>query len=666
MGRISLRLVTIITAALALALPAGANALSTPIQIGTNTMGGPTHPAVAVDSGGTAYIAWVVPTTPTQMDFCKVALGATGCSPVALSPPPATSGSSAFFDPPSVILSGADVYVFEAVAGAASNHLNGIDEWVSTDGGGSFTRGLYSVGYLPGEQTQNPVIALPGSNFGVGAVDPGGNPVFQANSLTSPSDNSAATTPPFATLNPSPNNYSIGNLGGQFALQPTGAEGVLGVFTLIEAGPCPSTIGLAYSFASLPASNATLSSTAGWHPLAGVDCNTELPAVGGGPSGLGLLETNETPSNPELVQYRRFTPPSTFGAPVTLASNAAALSPSVSQDGAGGVYATWIDNNTGVNLAYSPTGGASWYGPVSLLGNDNGALSIGSMASSVDSSGIGWAAYAANGREYAQPFDAQYTIPAPKKPANTLPPVLGGTAKAGKKLTCSAGSWTGNPILTYQWYRNGTLLAGVIGSTYTVGTIDEGSTFKCVVVATNAQGTATATSNSKKVPVPFVKRCPAATGKMTGTSIGLLDLRMTRTRARYVYRRHSNRGKQYQDFFCLTPMGVRAGYATPKLLRGLAKHERKAVNGHVVWASTSNPFYELDGVRAGESILTASKALGTSAPFHIGKNYWYLARKHGFTAVLKVRGVVVEELGIADNALTKTRKAQSVLMHSFY
>ena len=85
-----------------------------------------------------------------------------------------------------------------------------------------------------------------------------------------------------------------------------------------------------------------------------------------------------------------------------------------------------------------------------------------------------------------------------------------------------------------------------------------------------------------------------------------------------------------------------------------------------MWASTSNPYYSLDGIRAGESIATASRVLGTEPPFHIGLNYWYLARKATYTAVLKVRGTVVQELGIADNALTKTRKTQSVLMHSFY
>ncbi len=85
-----------------------------------------------------------------------------------------------------------------------------------------------------------------------------------------------------------------------------------------------------------------------------------------------------------------------------------------------------------------------------------------------------------------------------------------------------------------------------------------------------------------------------------------------------------------------------------------------------MWASTSNPYYSLDGIRAGESIATASRVLGTEPPFHIGLNYWYLARKATYTAVLKVRGGVVEELGIADNALTTSRSLQSTLMHSFY
>ncbi len=252
-------------------------------------------------------------------------------------------------------------------------------------------------------------------------------------------------------------------------------------------------------------------------------------------------------------------------------------------------------------------------------------------------------------------------------PSNKLPPVITGTPTAGKKLSCSTGSWTHSPTsYAYQWYRNGTLLAGFTTSTYTLGTLDEGTTLTCVVTAINAAGHASARSKAVKIPIPKVPRCPGATGSMTGTSIGQITLGITRSRARYLYRHHSNRGKQYEDFFCLTPIGVRVGYASPILLEGLSRNEQANVRGRVVWASVSNPYYSLDGIRAGESIATASRMLGTEPPFHIGLNYWYLARKATYTAVLKVRGGVVEELGIAENALTTSRGLQRTLLLSFY
>ena len=223
-------------------------------------------------------------------------------------------------------------------------------------------------------------------------------------------------------------------------------------------------------------------------------------------------------------------------------------------------------------------------------------------------------------------------------PGNVTPPAINGTLKPGTTLACFAENWTNEPTFyAYQWYRDGTLLAGFTGSTYVLGTLDQGTTLTCVVTAINAAGQASATSKPVKVPIPYVPRCPAATGKMTGTTIGLIQLGMTCGRARYLYRQHSNRGKQYEDFFCLTPIGVRVGYASPKLLKGLSRRERALVSGSVVWASTSDPYYSLDGIRAGESITTASLALGIEPPFHIGLNYWYLARKTTYTAVLKVR-----------------------------
>jgi hypothetical protein len=255
----------------------------------------------------------------------------------------------------------------------------------------------------------------------------------------------------------------------------------------------------------------------------------------------------------------------------------------------------------------------------------------------------------------------------PAPPVNTTRPEVTGSAKAGATLSCSRGTWNNDPTtFADQWYRDGTSLAGFTGSTYRLGTLDEGTTLMCVVTASSAAGQASAHSNAVTIPIPTVPRCAGATGSMTGTTIGQVTLGMTRSQARYLYRHHSNRGRQYEDFFCLTPIGVRVGYASPVLLDSLPSHQRPGSRGRVVWASTSDPYYSLDGIRAGESIATAARVLGAEPPFHIGLNDWYLARKAGYTAVLKVRGGVVEELGIADNSLTGTRTTQNVLMHSFY
>jgi hypothetical protein len=252
-------------------------------------------------------------------------------------------------------------------------------------------------------------------------------------------------------------------------------------------------------------------------------------------------------------------------------------------------------------------------------------------------------------------------------PTNTELPRVAGSPKAGGTLSCSDGRWRGKGVsYAYQWDRNGAPLAGFATSSYMVGMLDEGTTLTCVVTASNMAGHASATSNAVKIAIPKVRHCPPAAGSMTGTKIGQVTLGMTRTRAQHLYRRHSDHGKQYEDFFCLTPIGVRVGYASPALLKTLSKPERTSLRGRVVWASTANPYYSLDGVHAGESLTTASQKLDTEPAIHIGVNDWYLARKANYTAVLKVRGDVVAELGIASNALTKTRQDQVVLMHSFY
>jgi hypothetical protein len=160
--------------------------------------------------------------------------------------------------------------------------------------------------------------------------------------------------------------------------------------------------------------------------------------------------------------------------------------------------------------------------------------------------------------------------------------------------------------------------------------------------------------------------CPRATGRLSGSTLGLVTLGMTRAQARRAYRHSSNRGKRYEDFFCVTPIGVRVGYASPKLLSKLPRRERRQLRGRVVWASTSNHRYGLRGVRPGVSLRTARRSLQTGAAFHVGLNFWYFAPAGSSTALLKVRHGIVEEVGIVNKSLAKSRGAERILVKSFY
>jgi hypothetical protein len=162
-----------------------------------------------------------------------------------------------------------------------------------------------------------------------------------------------------------------------------------------------------------------------------------------------------------------------------------------------------------------------------------------------------------------------------------------------------------------------------------------------------------------------VKGCPPGTGRVAGNTLGPARLGMTRREAHHTFSRSKTRGLDYEEFFCLTPIGVRVGYASPKLLRTLARGEQNRLRGRVVWISTSNPIYAVGGVRPGATLRAAELMLPSGNLFHVGLNYWYIARWRSVTAILKVRKGIVEEVGIAVRAVTKTRTAQSVFVTSF-
>jgi hypothetical protein len=83
-------------------------------------------------------------------------------------------------------------------------------------------------------------------------------------------------------------------------------------------------------------------------------------------------------------------------------------------------------------------------------------------------------------------------------PVNTVAPIITGTAQEGQTVTCSTGTWTGTPTITYayQWKRNGSNIGSATNSTYTLVTADVSQSITCQVTATNGSGSASATSNT--------------------------------------------------------------------------------------------------------------------------------------------------------------------------
>jgi hypothetical protein len=267
-----------------------------------------------------------------------------------------------------------------------------------------------------------------------------------------------------------------------------------------------------------------------------------------------------------------------------------------------------------------------------------------------------------------QPSPQPQPQPQPQSlPQNTMLPAVSGEPKAGKALSCSPGGWSANPIrYSYLWSRDGTPIAGAAGNVYVVRSGDEGLTLTCAVTASNAGGSgAPATSNAVPIPVPRVPHCPCASGRLSGETLGLAKLGMTRGRAHRAYSHSSDHGKRYEDFFCLTPIGVRVGYASPKLLRTLGRRERTYLADRVVWIDTGNGYYALNGIRPGATIAAAGRVMKLGAPFHIGLNDWYFAPNGASTALLKVRGGIVIETGIAYKPITHGRKAQFAFITSF-
>jgi hypothetical protein len=406
-------------------------------------------PSVAVSSSGDALIAWNddkhVAGALDFVQYCVVPVGATACSHSGDLHP---ADSAQAIDGVHVLVDGGTMIILADVFGAAGNNAGDYtpeQEWQSTDGGATWTliNGGLSVtsGILNADTGPLSAVIVPGTGvLGFGWDTAASSaPTFNAFPLNGPPECSVATCPAgFATLEPDTNPDQIGNPFGQFAAQAGAQPGVMGIFdTIFTNGPlgCPVQFssGTAYVYGS---GNQSVSNSynispgqpgSAWKvPVTQADCNVENPGVGGGPSGFGVLETNEAN---HTTAYHRFNAATmSFDTPLVTVANQSESDAALSQDGAGGIYGTYLLDGAGgpISLSYSADGGKSFASGALQADQDGHDADV---TSGVNGAGQGWAVWNNNGSVLAQSFQAADAV----SPAA----VGGGATSNGSTVTLS-------------------------------------------------------------------------------------------------------------------------------------------------------------------------------------------------------------------------------------
>jgi hypothetical protein len=143
---------------------------------------------------------------------------------------------------------------------------------------------------------------------------------------------------------------------------------------------------------------------------------------------------------------------------------------------------------------------------------------------------------------------------------------------------------------------------------------------------------------------------------------------MTRKQARHVSRLFRVQRYGFDDFCLRAGWGIRVGYASSKLVRGLPRRLRRQLQGKIVEALTANRFYSLDGVRPGAAlakVLRKSHLRQHPTYYAVGLNDWYLVPGRTAYGVLKVRYGMILEIGIADKRAIHGHKGALRFFTSF-
>ncbi len=449
-GRLSIAIATLV--GLMLALSAGsAHAAGPALNLGAAP--GSEPPSVAVDALGNALIVW---STTSTVKYCVLPRSQTKCASTGELTPAGgeneVGGVQALVDGSTDIIL-ADV--FGAVPTGTLDPYNPVQMWSSTDGGATFVAAAagrsVSSPEINGDSVPAGGVVVPGGIpvLGFGDETAIGAPSFNAFSEASPSECSQQSCPQgFATLEPSTNPDQVGNLGAQFRAN---LDGVMGIFaTNSTSGPlgCSAAktvpFGVAYAFGEgdeSPSNDYNISpgqpNTAWRVPVTQALCNVEYPALSAGPSGFAILAQDDLSGD---TIYARLGASDAFDtAPITVDTHGE-QQPTVSQDLAGNVYATFLSAGDGgaISLAFARDRSDTFVGPAPL---DPAGGTVSDLTSNVNASGHGFAVWLDASSIHAQSFEASDAVaPATVSPTTTSTARTVTASVACSELPCTVGA----------------------------------------------------------------------------------------------------------------------------------------------------------------------------------------------------------------------------------
>jgi hypothetical protein len=435
---------------------AGASAATAPLTIAVNTHA--EHPSVAVAADGSAVVSWADKSAPggNLVRWCVIPAGTLSCRGQGALVPAGEPAGGVFVNQTQALYEGSTIVILADLQEGTKTEYEDVQEWQSTDGGLTFNTvngGKAVASGTPEANTQMlNAVTLPGNtSVGVGFDTASRAPSFHATPLSAPNTCGRETFPAtncpegVASLAPGSDADQVGNAPGNFT---SDGASVMGVFrTNYSSGNlgCPgsSPFGMAWVFGTglqSPSNDYNKSpgvANSAWRSnVTLADCGVDYIAAGSGPAGFGVLEDNQLTRQ---TQYHRFdSATQKFDTAPVIVSTSGEQQPSVSQDGAGGVYATYLSGGIGgpVSLSYSYNDGQTWSGPGTLTTDPLGQIA--GLTSQVNPIGQGWATWTENGTVFAQPFTAADSVP-PAAPT-TLSTSQTGGGKTGASITIPAGT----------------------------------------------------------------------------------------------------------------------------------------------------------------------------------------------------------------------------------